>query len=417
MRIWLIILALIALAGFVVLGFFILNNDGNQQSTTLQGGVFLSAEEKAEEIRLTYADIGTVAHTETFEFTASKLDCSQSTLKALDSDDQITSKNGKFCIIDLAVKNVSEETQTFAASDALLRSVDFEMTRVESQILHRSDPELQIKIFGEQFGEIEPDKVMEGSLIFDLAREVVPYIVKVFDEPNESPATIYLDDWGNDGQFACRQPQELVVNQTAEDCGVSYRLDSLVCKQTLTVKKREFKACLADFTMTNISHQFREDSPYAPNFTYRGYSVFYAAFGNHNPYLVDEDNNWYSEAYSYNGELGYYDDELEQWQDLEIELPSGDDYLSYYDAYDQRSELSLAPGESIKSTLIFVVASDVAPANLYLDKRFYPYILSSSESLQSDIRSADSTVNDAISPSSDSSAPSGRCPTCGLREF
>ena len=61
---------------------------------------------------------------------------------------------------------------------------------------------------------------MQGSLIFDPAREVVPYIVKVFDELNESPATIYLDDWGNDGQFACRQPQELFVNQTAEDCGV-----------------------------------------------------------------------------------------------------------------------------------------------------------------------------------------------------
>ena len=53
--------------------------------------------------------------------------------------------------------------------------------------------------------------------------------------------------------------------------------------------------------MTNISHQFRDDSPYALNFIYSGYSAFYAAFGNHAPYLVDGDNNWYSEVYSYNG--------------------------------------------------------------------------------------------------------------------
>ena len=127
----------------MVLGFLILNDDGNQQSTTSQGGVFLSAEGK-KEIRRTYADTGTVAHTENFEFTASKLDCSQSTLKALDPDNQIISKNGKFC--HLTVKNVSEETQIFAVSDALLRSIDFEMTRAESQILYRSDSELQTQI-------------------------------------------------------------------------------------------------------------------------------------------------------------------------------------------------------------------------------------------------------------------------------
>ena len=416
-KLWLIILSAVALIGFLVLGFLLLRDDDQQMA--IVGDTLLSVDEKAKEVRRTYADLGTIAHTENFEFAASQLDCSQATLEAINSDEQITSKKGKFCVVDLEVKNISSEKQTFEVGDVLLRSGRFEHNRAESQVLYRPDVELGVKVFGMQLGELQPDQTSEGSLIFDLQREAVPYSIRVFDKPSESPATIYLDDWGNDGQFACRQAQALVINQTAEDCGVSYRLDSLSCDQELTIQERELKACLAEYTMTNISHQFREDSPYAPNFTYRGYNALYAAFGNHTPYLVDVSNNWYSHVYSYNNDFDYYDYELDEWQEVDINLPGGEDYLHYYNSYDKRSELNLAPGESIKGVLTFIVATDVSPKSLYLDKSYYySYVEDNSAVLESaPSTAADSAESNASSSSSGSPAPGGQCPTCGSREF
>ena len=408
---WLLATLLIMLAGFTVLGILIFNRSSDDVRTDISGGVLLSAEERAEEIRRTYGDIGTIAHTKNFEFTASKLDCSQSTLKVKDSDEQLTSANGKFCIIGLTVKNVSEQDQTFEAGDVLLKSGNSEVSSIASQVLYRPSAEMQVKIFGEPFGTISPDEMVEGELLFDLDREAIPYSIKVIDKAGESPATIYLDDWGNDGQFACRKPQALALNQTVEDCGVSYRLNDLECKQAVNVSGQDLKICLADFTMTNISHLFREDSPYAPNFAYKSYSAFYAAFGNHQPYMVGDNGDWYEQVYIYNGGMSYYDDE-DGRQYIEVEMPGGEDYLSYYDDYEKRSELNLEPGEPIKGILVFVVDPDVDPDSLYLDNYYYySYIVEDTAIPSADVlESSDAT-------SSPASAPSSRCPTCGSREF
>ena len=410
---WLLATLMVMLAGFTVLGILIFNQSSDNVRTDTPAGILLSAEERVEEIRRTYGDIGTIAHTKNFEFTASKLDCSQSTLKMQDSDEQLTSANGKFCIVGLTAKNVSEQEQAFGADDVLMRSGSLDRSSVASRVLYRPSTDAQVKIFGEQFGTIGSGETVEGELLFDLEREAIPYSIKVVDEPGESPATIYLDDWGNDGQFACRKPQPLVVNQTVEDCGVSYRLNELECEQTINVSGSEFNVCLADFTMTNISHQFREDSPYAPNFAYKGYAAFYAAFGNHQPYMVSENGNWYEQVYIYDGRISYYDEEEGEWQDIELEMPGGEEYLSHYDDYEKRSELNLEPGEPIRGILVFVVDTDVAQDSLYLDNYYYySYIIEDVAA-----SSADASVSSEASSSSPSSAPSSRCPTCGSREF
>ncbi len=156
-KLWLIVLSAVVLIGFVVLGFLLLRDDDSRQATISEDGTLLSVNEKTAEIRRTYGDIGTIAHIENFEFAASKLDCSQATFEALDSGEKITSKRGKFCVVDLEVKNVSSQKQTFAAGDVLIRSSHFEQSRSESQVFYRPDIGMGVKIFGTQFGEVQPD--------------------------------------------------------------------------------------------------------------------------------------------------------------------------------------------------------------------------------------------------------------------
>ncbi len=100
-------------------------------------------------------------------------------------------------------------------------------------------------------------------------------------------------------------------------------------------------------------------------------------------------------------------------------MPDGEDYLHYYNSYDKRSELELAPGESIKGVLIFVVTSDVSPDSLYLDQSYYySYLVEDSTESTSVADSAvESEASSLGAPSSSAPIPSGQCPACGSREF
>ena len=359
--------------------------------------------EKEEELRSAYGDIGTVASTKNFEFTVNKVNCTQVFLASSPQAAKITSKRGKFCLIGLTVKNISDETQIFTSGQVLLntyRSVGWQSVNVQ----YRSNSELE-KLFSSQYGDIEPGSLAEGQLIFDVPAEVAPYVINIVDIAVEVPARIYLDDNSSDYSFECRQPKSVEVGQIINDCAYEHTFKSLDCKQTFVINDQTGRVCLATFSMKNISHQFRDDSPYAPNITYQS---VYKGFWNHDLYLVDNEGNRYGEFW---GRYLSHEDEDGEYQSIEL-LP--DQALDYHAGRYR----DIAPGQSVDNMIVFILPTGVAPASIDLDKPFFTYDYIFSPSLNSEDSSPSSaTADSAVESNRDPEAPGGPsgCPTCGLR--
>ncbi len=308
---WLILIFVCLFVMLIMLSLLLVKDDSSTNSRNTST-ILQKQEEKEEEFKSAFGDIGTPANTKNFEFIVNKVDCTQTSLER-DPDNQrlakIASKKGKFCLVGLTVKNISDKTQSFAGEQALLSTYKSSDWRWQSMnVQYRSNAELEGSLLSNQYSDIEPEGTAEGQLVFDIPAEDAPYRIDIIDNPVDVPVRIYLDDYSNDYGFECRNPQSVVLSQIFSDCAYEYTFKSLTCEQTLVINDQTGKVCLADFAIKNISNQYREGSPYAPNITYAG---VYSSFWNHTPYLVDKEGSRYFQSW---GTYIGYDEETNEYQ-------------------------------------------------------------------------------------------------------
>ena len=179
-------------------------------------------------------------------------------------------------------------------------------------------------------------------------------------------------------------------------------LEALSGEQVFEVSNQSGRICLARFSMKNISNEFRQGSPDAPNITYQG---VYSAFWNHSLYLVDSEGNRYAEFW---GRYIYTDGSYDSWQ--EIIVPTGDDYID--------GSKDIAPGDALDTFVVFLLPSGSAdPASIDFDRPFYTYDIfySSTDDSASSVSFDALSTSESVESGSQLPGRGGVCPTCGNR--
>ncbi|WP_229070993.1 DUF4352 domain-containing protein [Actinoplanes sp. DH11] len=142
---------------------------GDDAATTAEGGSATAAQRQTEKAETTETKeekkekapgIGDRARDGKFEFTVSKVKCG---VGKVGSDLVGEKAQGEFCLIDVKVKNIGKEAQTFA--DSAQKAFDAE--KVEYSV----DSAAAIYVNGESqlfLEEINPGNTAKGKLIFDV---------------------------------------------------------------------------------------------------------------------------------------------------------------------------------------------------------------------------------------------------------
>jgi hypothetical protein len=116
--------------------------------------------EQSQESSETVAKIGTPVRDGKFEFTIKSMDCSRT---SVGSEFLTEEAQGKFCILDMNVKNIGDEAQTFFSSEQKVFNAEGQQ--------FSNDTEAELSIDGNTdawLEEINPGNFVNGKVVFDV---------------------------------------------------------------------------------------------------------------------------------------------------------------------------------------------------------------------------------------------------------
>lgn len=119
------------------------------------------------------ATIGQPVRDGKFEFTVTSVDCGKSSVGG-----EFLNKNaqGQFCLLNLTVKNIGNESQTFSDYGQLLFDAKGNKYSSDSGASFYANPS------GSTFlNTINPGNVVTGAVVFDIPKEVVPTQAELHD--------------------------------------------------------------------------------------------------------------------------------------------------------------------------------------------------------------------------------------------
>lgn len=127
---------------------------------------------KKETTKVEYYSLNEAARDGKFEFIIKSINCDNSQV----GDEYFNqTTTGKFCIVDLSIKNIGDDPQYVSSSDQKLFASNGKKYTV--------DDDAQIYL-GDQsliLDEINPDVLVEGKLIFDLPKDINPDYIELHD--------------------------------------------------------------------------------------------------------------------------------------------------------------------------------------------------------------------------------------------
>ena len=183
---WFIVLAVLAVVGIAV------NQGGGTSDTAASGGATSGAVQadapadapaEAPAPEDSTIGIGQPAADGKFSFVVSGVDCSQT---RIGNEYFGTDAQGQFCVVDVAVSNIGNESQTFFGDNATLfnaQGQEFSADTEAGMYLENSDS---------LWEEINPGNTLNSKVIFDVPAGTVPTSVELHDSAFSGGVTVSL---------------------------------------------------------------------------------------------------------------------------------------------------------------------------------------------------------------------------------
>lgn len=120
------------------------------------------------------AKIGEAARDGKFEFTVTAFTCGKT---SVGTNPYLTKEaQGQFCLLDVTVKNIGTEAQTFDSSSQYLFDASGSKLSADGSASLYANPE------GSTFlNQINPGNTVNGTVVFDVAKEVTPVSAELHD--------------------------------------------------------------------------------------------------------------------------------------------------------------------------------------------------------------------------------------------
>jgi len=124
--------------------------------------------------KVTTAKIGEPARDGKFEFTVKGLECGKA---SVGSNQYLTkTAQGQYCLLSVTVKNIGNEKQSlFSANQKLLDVSNKEYSADDTATIYAA-PE-----GSSWFSDINPGNTVEGSIVFDVPKDVTPTTAQLHD--------------------------------------------------------------------------------------------------------------------------------------------------------------------------------------------------------------------------------------------
>lgn len=168
---------------FIVIGVIASAAGGGNKSGTSNNNS--SDSSKKADNKPVVAKIGEAARDGKFEYTVASVECG----KASAGTNQFLTKQaqGQFCFVNVTVKNIGTEAQTFDSSSQYLYDAANAKFSADGTASLYANPE------GSTFlNQINPGNVVSGIVVFDLPKDKTPVTAELHDSPFSSGVKISL---------------------------------------------------------------------------------------------------------------------------------------------------------------------------------------------------------------------------------
>lgn len=131
------------------------------------------------------AKIGEAAQDGKFEFTVNSSECGKTSVGA---NEFLTSQaQGQFCLVDVTVKNIGSEAQTYDSSSQYLFDATDAKYSADNSASFNANPQ------GSTFlNQINPGNSVTGKLVFDLPKDKTPVRAELHDSTFSSGVKVNL---------------------------------------------------------------------------------------------------------------------------------------------------------------------------------------------------------------------------------
>ncbi len=174
---------LTVIGAFIVIGIIASAAGGGSKTNTSTGSD--SKKAATADNKPTMAKVGEVARDGKFEFTVASMECG----KASVGTNQYLTKQaqGQFCLVNVTVKNIGNEVQTFDSSSQYLYDAANAKFSADGTASLYANPQ------GSTFlNQINPGNSVTGIIVFDLPKDKTPVTAELHDSPFSGGVKISL---------------------------------------------------------------------------------------------------------------------------------------------------------------------------------------------------------------------------------
>ncbi len=166
---------LTVIGALIVIGIIAGAAGGGSKNASNGGGSTTKETSKADGKKTpTLAKIGEVARDGKFEFTVASMECGKA---SVGTNEYLTKQaQGQFCLVNVSVKNIGSEAQTFDSSSQYLYDAANAKFSADGTASLYANPQ------GSTFlNQINPGNSVSGILVFDLPKDKTPTAAELHD--------------------------------------------------------------------------------------------------------------------------------------------------------------------------------------------------------------------------------------------
>ena len=149
---------------------------GGNKTSNKSGTTNTNETKKAEQAKPATSKLNEVARDGKFEFTVASVECGK---PSVGTNEYLTKQaQGQFCLVNVTVKNIGSEAQTFDSSSQYLYDAANSKFSADGTASLYANPQ------GSTFlNQINPGNSVSGILVFDVPKDKTPVTAELHDSP------------------------------------------------------------------------------------------------------------------------------------------------------------------------------------------------------------------------------------------
>ncbi len=149
---------------------------GGNKTSNNSGTTNTNETKKAEQAKPATSKLNEVARDGKFEFTVASVECGK---PSVGTNEYLTKQaQGQFCLVNVTVKNIGSEAQTFDSSSQYLYDAANSKFSADGTASLYANPQ------GSTFlNQINPGNSVSGILVFDVPKDKTPVTAELHDSP------------------------------------------------------------------------------------------------------------------------------------------------------------------------------------------------------------------------------------------